>query len=183
MIRIAIIRVIGSYIKKWLTSFIATIKKSSLWLLWDFSGMHAIWQKISPQKNHGKDAPTFLLWLVSIYIALYGISSQLYQNRISVLENSLNATLSIMQVGDRKLGYSRLAEVQNMKTPEDPIFLRPTTVFKSLICSWNNNLRMVETIKKIYENSKNDLNHISCQYADLTNLNIGGGSSLPQSCK
>ena len=62
------------------------INRFVLWLLWDFSGLRSIWEKIRPPSEEKiksvsyNKPPTFLLWVLGIYSALFGIASQRYEN-------------------------------------------------------------------------------------------------------
>ncbi len=58
------------------------------WLIWDFSCLRAIFRKIftlsfKEQNNNEEIKPpaTFLLWFVGLYIALFGLTSQRYENK------------------------------------------------------------------------------------------------------
>ncbi len=81
-------------------------KNSIKWLLWDFSGLRFIWQKIKPpvDQSTNKRAPvTFLLWVIGAYVAFFGVASQRYENRVDKIENRANAIfpqLSTSEKGD-----------------------------------------------------------------------------------
>ena len=66
-----------------------------IWLFWDFSGLRAIWERIRPPydlSTHRRRPATFMLWVIGIYSALFGIASQRYENRIDIVHSS---TLSV----------------------------------------------------------------------------------------
>ena len=51
------------------------------WIVWDFFGLRAIWEKITPPKGRTDKAPTFFLWIIGLYAAFFGIASPGSQTR------------------------------------------------------------------------------------------------------
>ena len=85
--------------------YITKLKKALIWFIYDFSGIRAIYEKIWPPLEKNKDyrqPSTFLLWIFGIYIALYGISSQIYENSLGKLENRANAIITLTASTDWK---------------------------------------------------------------------------------
>lgn len=58
-----------------------------LWEIYDLSGIRFIIEKIKPPLKHANARKTssLILWLIGIYIALYGIASGRYENRIDIM--------------------------------------------------------------------------------------------------
>nr|VFK73622.1 MAG: hypothetical protein BECKUNK1418H_GA0071006_12331 [Candidatus Kentron sp. UNK] len=71
-----------------------------LWVLWDFPGLRHIWRKINPEKAELINNPnykrpsTFFLWVIGVYIALYGIASTKYELALDRVENRMSAVAS-----------------------------------------------------------------------------------------
>ena len=114
--------------------------KWSVWLLWDFSGLRMIFSKLYIPYNsklefflinkchqyefYKRQPTTIFIWLISFYVALFGIASQRYENRVDVIENRANALISQISIkGEKK--FSGVGRIQNMKCPEKPIIFSP----------------------------------------------------------
>lgn len=149
------------------------------WLLWDFSGLRFVWEKIRPPDPSLKVRPpaTFLLWVsgvLGIYVAVFTIASQRYENRIDIIENRANsifAQLSSPVEVVRKTTLSRIPEVQNMLCPHKPEILKPFSVFHSLLKK-NKYKEIVELLKDAVENWKNSLDSVSLIEANLEEANL-----------
>jgi uncharacterized protein YjbI with pentapeptide repeats len=170
-------------------------RKFVIWLIWDFSGLRFVWNKIRPSiENQPNVRPpaTFMLWafgIFGVYIALFGLASQRYENRIDTIEIRANAVLNQISFPESRQGaLSQIAKVQNMSCPVQPNILMPFSVFESFI---NNQpyLDMVDLLKdtvvnwKRYLSSVNlksarlqgaDLNEANFQNANLLLANLGG---------
>lgn len=54
-----------------------------LWAaVFHYSGAKAIWQRISPPAPDELKAPTIVLWIITLHIALFNIASNRYENRL-----------------------------------------------------------------------------------------------------
>lgn len=107
-----------------------------LWLIYDFSGFRFIWSKILPPKETAKikrKPSTFIFWIFGIYVALYSITSQRYENRVDIIENRANSIFTKLSTPAYKKTLSRISRVQNMFCPQRPYILNPDTVFSSLM--------------------------------------------------
>ncbi len=167
-------------------NFLILLRKLSkfvIWIIWDFSGVRFVWQKIRPQidKATNKRPPaTFLLWIVSIYLILFGITSQRYENRVDIIENRTNAILvqlsAPVDTPQFKSALSRIPTVQNMLCPVKPNVLKPNSVYNSLF----NNIKHEETIDLLketivgFKDNLNDayLQEVNLQDTDLSNANF-----------
>ncbi|UCF91759.1 MAG: pentapeptide repeat-containing protein [Desulfobacterales bacterium] len=146
-----------------------SFKQSLVWLLRDFSGARFIWAKIFPQ-TAAKDqdpAPTFLLWLVGIYIALFGIAAQRYETEIDKIENRAHAVLSQSFSADFKKALHRVAAVQNLACSCQPNLFNPVTVLHSLFFSNEIYQETVQLLKERIEDKKEVLNSINLENARL----------------
>ncbi len=112
------------------------IWKAVIWIVWDFSGVRYIWTKIKPPFNKDEKLSTyrrpatFFLWLVGIYVALFGIASNRYENRADKIENRMNAIYAQIPK-DMKVAFSRIDDVQNMLCPYKPNIFQPVSIIKS----------------------------------------------------
>ena len=73
---------------------ISISKKWRYWFLdramYHYSGVEFICRKLIPSKQEQKHLPTLPLWLVGIYVALFGLASQRFENRVDVIERKAN---------------------------------------------------------------------------------------------
>ena len=103
-----------------------------IWGFWNFF-LRKISEKIVPpfdKKSGKRPAPTFLLWLCGIYIALFNIAAFRYESRIDVIENRANAVfaqLSIKEIRTKTL--NRIADIQKMQCPYKPSILDHISIF------------------------------------------------------
>jgi hypothetical protein len=110
-----------------------------LWLLWDFSGLRFICGKIKPPSkertdNLGYKQPaTFLLWLIGIYVALFGVASQRFENAIDRIENRTNAILALVLKDEtRGTAFRLIPSVQGMRVQKKPEILNPIITLQSI---------------------------------------------------
>jgi uncharacterized protein YjbI with pentapeptide repeats len=149
------------------------IAKAGVWIIWEFSGLRFICEKIIPPKLEKRKAPTFFIWLVGLYIALFGIASQRYENRIDVIENRANAIFAqISYPNSRKATISRIPRVQNMSCPLKPELLHPASVFTSLFKDGHKYEPIVELLAELVEDWKQELDNTDLRYAHLEKTNL-----------
>ncbi len=108
------------------------------WVLWDLSGLRFFWQKIRPpveSAQQRRPASTFSVWAAGIfvvYIILFNFASQRFESRIEIIENRVNATVSLLTVNDidvRKIALSEISKIQNMISPSKPNIYDPMSIF------------------------------------------------------
>ncbi len=149
------------------------------WLVWEFSGLRNIWEKILPplDKSTNKRKPaTFFLWTIGIYVAFFGVASQRYENRIDIIENRANAIFAQLASRTYKEALSRVAIVQNMPCPQKPIILSPISVFNSLFEKNTTYNEIVLLLKETLENWKFDLNSVNLSNANLEGAHLSGAN-------
>lgn len=112
-----------------------SLLKSFIWLLIDFSGLRFIWLKIFPYSKDGKEtrAPNFLLWIIGIYVAIFSIASQSYENRIDAIDTKVNTMLMQLSSDLGLKAFNRIAEIQNERCVVKPNLFRPISVFQTFI--------------------------------------------------
>ena len=160
-------------------------KKPFSWLLSDFSGLRYVRLKIkplNPEKEKSQTKPSsFFLWLIGIYIALFSIASNRYENSLEKIELRMNAVVAQLSTSDDKAFYNLIASIrgiQRKECPRKPFLFNPASIVQSLfrqqqsheIINWS-----IETI----QNWKNkleeaDLEEANLQGADLREANLKG---------
>ena len=95
-----------------------------------YSGLQFILEKINPSEK-GK-LPTFTLWIIGIYIALFGVASNRYENRVDIIENRINGIYAQISK-DIQVAFKRLVDVQEMICPVKPEILDPVSIVKSFL--------------------------------------------------
>ena len=117
--------------------------------------------------------PIGVICLIGIYVALFGIASQRYENRIDIIENRANSVFDQLAVPSaQKKALSRIARVQNMSCPNKPRLLNPYSVFLSLFGSDSNYKEMVNQLKETVEDLKDSLDSVNLQGAYLVKANL-----------
>nr|VFK62229.1 MAG: hypothetical protein BECKTUN1418D_GA0071000_11703 [Candidatus Kentron sp. TUN] len=109
--------------------------------LWRYSGAMHIREmarlRESNQPNYLKP-PTLLLWIIGIYVALYGIASNRYEAALDRVENRMGALASQLSTNDDaafKNLIEQIPHIQRRKTPLEPSLRWPfegNSVFFSL---------------------------------------------------
>ncbi len=87
------------------------------WLFWDFSGLRFIWQMIvppDPSQPPRRPPATFFLWFVGLYFALFGITSQRYENRLDRIEIRANTIYAQLGTPIATKALERIPDVQGL---------------------------------------------------------------------
>nr|VFK16145.1 MAG: Uncharacterized protein YjbI, contains pentapeptide repeats [Candidatus Kentron sp. LFY] len=113
---------------------------SLLWDLHHFSGLRHIREMASarrPNSPNYETPPTLVLWIIGVYVALYGIAATRYEAKLDRVENRMGALASQLATSDReafKRLIARIPRIQGMETPLEPSLLWPfeeNSVFSS----------------------------------------------------
>lgn len=153
------------------------------WITWDLTGLRFIWEKFRPpskKKSNGRPPSTILIWsfgIFGIYIALFGVASQRYENRTDIMETRANAVITQISKDTACRALERIPAIQNMKCPGKPELLRPLTVLNSLFQKDGRNRDIcklfVDTIETWKDNLNNiDMTGIYLKEAQLKNANL-----------
>ena len=153
-----------------------------LWLIFHFSGLRFIWEKINPPGDQSiytrpiykRPPATFLLWVIGLYVAFFGIASQRYENRVDKIENRANAIFPQLSTSVYKKALGRIARVQNMGCPYKPRILDPSSVFRSLFSKDTEYTEMVELLRETIEDWKDSLDGVKLIGANLEGANLEG---------
>ena len=155
------------------------IWKVIIWPFWELMGIRHIWSKIFPPVNRktGKRPPpaTILLWTTGIYVALFGIASQRYENRIDIIENRANAMFAQLSTPAAKKALSRIPRIQKMKCPLKPALINPKSIVSSLFREGRYH-EMVKLLQETVEDWKYSLSDVSLVGADLKGVNLYGAN-------
>ena len=147
------------------------------WVIWEFLGIHTIWNKIKPppEKEITRKPATFFLWFVGIYFALFGIASQRYENKVDIIENRASLLLAQLATPAKKQALSRIPLVQNMKCPARPELQNPISIFMSLLYDVKCEV-VVTLLKETIEDWKNDLQGVRLAKAILPGIDLSGAN-------
>nr|VFK67955.1 MAG: Pentapeptide repeat-containing protein [Candidatus Kentron sp. UNK]VFK73034.1 MAG: Pentapeptide repeat-containing protein [Candidatus Kentron sp. UNK] len=115
---------------QFLPTLLSLIKRP-LWWFYHFSGLRHIWEMAAarrPNEFHYEKSPTLVLWIIGLYVALYGIASTRYEMALDRVENRMSALASQLSTGNDeafKNLIARIPHVQRMETPLEPELLWP----------------------------------------------------------
>jgi hypothetical protein len=144
-------------------------KKLAAWAF-NHSGLKYIWE------NQIKKKPsTFLIWLIGIHIALFGLASQRYENRVDVIEYRGNAVISQISASElRSKALERIPEIQRMECPGKPELIKFWTVYTSLLGKDTHYSDMVFLLKEAIEDNKMALEGLNLSSVILDDANLEG---------
>ena len=157
--------------------------KAFVFFMYNFSGLRHIWENIifprDPESGKWR-ASTFVLWVTGIYVALFGIASQRYENRVDIIENRINTIYTQLGSPFYKRALSRIAETQRMRCPIKADIKNPYSIYQSLFYD-TLYPEGVEILKSTVENWKDSLSGVNLSLAileelDLRNANMEGAT-------
>jgi uncharacterized protein YjbI with pentapeptide repeats len=137
--------------------------------LYYFSGAKFSVRKFVPEDK--KALPTGFIWLIGIYIALFGVASNRYENRIDIIENRANAIFAQLATNNYDKALSRISTVQTMECPVEPNILNPITVIGSFFKNTKYD-EMVILLKNTLEDWKHELDYKKIWLADLVGADL-----------
>ncbi len=147
---------------------------------YNYAGGRAIWEKIFPPttklyKNSPKPS-TFILWAISIYIALFSIASARYDRAVNSFEMQISAFQTQMASDSRAEACANLENLQKTTIPIQPDILKFWNTFISFFQENKYQigqkilLQTVEAYKKKLNGA--NLNFADLKYADLNSANL-----------
>ena len=144
----------------------------------NFSGLRSIWLKFCPDCDipgyESRTPPTGMVWLVGIYIALYGIASQRFENHLDRIENHTNVVLTQLDSGKEAL--DQIPAAQGKTRPPEPDLWNPVSVFRSLLGEEIRDRDNVERLRKVVVSKKDDLDGVNLSGVDLSGADLSGAS-------
>lgn len=163
-----------------------TILLVFLWALgkvhgWDkviyYSGIKFIVRKFKPVKvgNGGRaeTLPTGVLWAIGIYVAMYGLASQRYENKVDLLEYRYTAFLTTVAAGAPFMG-ARLKKIEDSSCQKKPEFFNPIALFQSLFWFHGTYPEFDGLLRRTVEEWKIKLKDAQLYKADLRETDLSG---------
>ncbi|WP_319780022.1 pentapeptide repeat-containing protein [Maridesulfovibrio sp.] len=154
---------------------------------YQYSGLRAIWEKLfplSPKDAEERPKPsTFVLWAVSIYVALFSIASARYDRAVSSYEMQITAWQTQMATDFRAEVCANLTILQQIKVPKKPDILKPSSTIKSFYTNEkydDGQATLIHTIEAYKKNlcyaklTGSDLKNAKLIKADLREADLGG---------
>lgn len=153
------------------------------WLVWDFSGLHFIFLKILPPRrtktssvdsptSPKTEPPTFLLWVMGVYFAAFGISSQRYENKLDQLETRVNVIVTQAGNENYKTALELIPKTQQTKIPVSPSLLDPSSVFSSLFGMPKRDEDTQALLARVVSSHRQDLSDVRLGEINLGNENL-----------
>ncbi len=154
------------------------IKKIIIWIIWDFSGLHLIYQKIVPPKDGTKKSkpPSFCLWFLSVYVILFGLASQRFEHKRDRIEEKINIVIVQLGTNNKIQALSRLPEIQKMSLPKEPFLLYPDSIWYSLVSEMDSNKEIINITKDIVLVQKRNLEGVNFSKIDLSGLDLSNSN-------
>ncbi|ETX01263.1 MAG: hypothetical protein ETSY1_08005 [Candidatus Entotheonella factor] len=148
------------------------------WYIWDISGLRFLYEKVVPPKpdEAGRPPSTLLLWLGTLYIALFGLVSQRYEDRFDHIEQRLSGLDSLL-AADLRRALPRIPAIQNLNIPHEPNVIKPWSVVCSLLCPQAPHRETVQDLQSIIVMNKKklerlNLSKVNLSGADLSDANL-----------
>jgi hypothetical protein len=143
------------------------------WIFWEFSGIHYIFHKCNPKEPKSDKPPVAAgLWIIGIYIALFGLASQRYENRIGIVETRIGTIITVMSTYGFKQAVAGIPNTQKMLCPEEPALWNPIATIKSLFGFSKPYGNGVELLKETLEKWKASLSEVDLAGADLSRTDL-----------
>ena len=148
---------------------------SSLKWIFRYSGLEFIYRKFNPPKN-SENSPTGFIWLVSIYVALFGIAFQRYEIRTFKIDNLVNSITAQLATERRSYALPRIPKIQWQPCPLEPKIFTPKSVFVSLFGDYRQYEEQVDYLKDILVDHRDLLRSTNLEYCDLRGTHFRGGN-------
>ena len=144
----------------WLGPVWRHIHEKPLWCLMQYSGLRELGALLVPGCKALTNPPpsTFFLWVVGIYVALFGLASQRYENHLDRIENRANSIYAQLGTPNVKRILGNIPRTQQMTLPRKPEIFVPLSVVRSLV---SQQVQHEETMKELINVVENILDHKS----------------------
>ena len=165
----------------YINEIIGTIAKILYWLIWEFIGLHYIVRKfdpLTPEEAHTEKPPvTVGIWIFGLYIAFFGLVSQRYQSKISVIENRINNINASLSTPGLRQALSRIPRTQKMHCPVEPELVNPIKTIMSLFYEATYK-HGVDRLKETVADWKDSLSYAVLKSANLDSAELQGANLL-----
>jgi hypothetical protein len=149
------------------------VAKSLWWIFWEFLGIHYIAYKLHPKEIKNEKPPVVAgIWIIGIYIALFGLASQRYESKTGKIENRISSIITSLSTPGFKQAIARIPNTQRMHCPEEPELWNPIATATSLFWFKQPYSKGVELIKETIENWKDSLREVDLAGADLSRADL-----------
>ncbi|WP_419783571.1 pentapeptide repeat-containing protein [Maridesulfovibrio sp.] len=153
--------------------------KKTTYALYNYSGLRAIYEKINPpspyETSNTPKPSTFFLWTISIYIAIFGIASNRYEQAVNSYNMQISAFQSQMASDYRAEACINLRTLQKIKIPGKPEILKPWITFLSIIIN-EKYKEGLDTMRQTIEAYKKNLCEAKLIDANLTGAYLEGAN-------
>jgi len=154
--------------------------------IWHYSGLAYIAAKASSSENK-EHYPTLPIWLLGIYLGLFGMATQYYETHLNRFESTLNIYVAQLGTSARSNTFLGLVLHQGYELPLEPDFRDPWRTIRTLIYKAKpinkekNHAKKVRRIADIIARFKDvlgchqqaqDPEFGSCKSANLTTANL-----------
>lgn len=158
--------------------------KESRHSIYNLSGIRAIWEKLlppSPDQANSKPKPsTFILWAVSIYVALFSIATARYDRAIDTHNMLIPIFQTQIAAKDKKSAYNTAKLLDGVFVPIEPIFFNPFTTVSSFWKTQKYDLWEIILVKTIESYKKDladaELDGLELEFVDLTEAQLEGAN-------
>ena len=144
------------------------------WYIWDLSGVREICALLFPNWQSATEpkASTFVFWFAGVWLALFGLASQLYESRLSQIQNSANTIYAQLGYANAKRVLSRVDDVQEITLPKKPYPFKPRSIMLSLFGQDEQNNDTIQALIDVVETFKDDLKGVDLRGATLTEAEL-----------
>ncbi|MGD9202880.1 MAG: formylglycine-generating enzyme family protein [Chitinispirillia bacterium] len=172
---------------KWIVLKLLVIFK---WILLELLGLRFIYRKIIPLTEEEKEKEnslkkrspaTFGLWFIGIYVAIFGLASQRYENRLDKIETKSTLVISQLAVEKtRRIALQNIGELGRNELPFKPELFNPFSTIKSMISHFNTDYEESGfLVKPILESFKDSLpSGIDLTDNDLSGADLTGAINI-----
>ncbi len=152
-----------------------------LYFLYHYSGMRLVVEKMFPRPKGEEDKPTyvkpssFIPWIISIYLVIFGIASARYDRDVHTYEMQISSWQAQMASESRKYACTYLKNLQNYRVPVQPNLLKFWNTFQSLFKNEKNKTGQI-LIEQTIESYKEKMNDVFMISASLKNLDLSSAN-------
>ena len=144
-----------------------------IYFIYNISSLRFIYEKINPPMQPSNKPPsTFFIGVLTFYIALWGLSTQIYESKNSIIQSRYSTSLNSLISNPNNKDYSLLLTAQSMECPIKPEIFKPLTPVKSILGYMSIDPDINNEIKKFIEINKTCLDNANLYDANLYEANL-----------